>query len=79
MIHNQPGEHWELNHGMLTLNLQSVIDDFRWAVDTLGELLRSTDEMRELAAAELAGRTIRLIPITVVAPVSVPEASASNA
>jgi hypothetical protein len=63
VMHNSPSEHWKTNHGILTLNLQSLIEDFREAVDNLGALLRSTDEMRDLAAAELAGRTVRLVPI----------------
>jgi hypothetical protein len=63
VIHNSPGKHWKTNHGSLTLNLQSLIEDFHQAVDDLGELLRSSDEMRELAARELDGRTVRLVPI----------------
>ena len=63
VIHNSPVAHWKTNHGILTLDLQSLIEDFREAVDNLGALLRSTDEMRELAARELDGRTVKLVPI----------------
>jgi len=44
-----------------------LIEDFHRAVDNLGELLRSSDEMRALAAHELAGRTIRLVQIIAIA------------
>ena len=77
-MHNHPGEHWQRNHGLLTLNLESLIADFRKAVDGLGGYLRSTPELRELARVELEGRRVRLVPVTAVMPVS-PSVSGSSA
>lgn len=49
--------------GRPTLNLESLIADFRDAVDDLAEILRASVEMRQLAADELARRTVSIAPM----------------
>ena len=78
LIHNNRGEHLERHDGHVLLDLQGLIADFRAAVDNLGEHLRSTPQLRELARVELEGRTVRLKPIIVLAPGSPPSASATS-
>jgi hypothetical protein len=65
VIHNTPGKHWKIEQGARVLDLQSLVADYREAVDNLAPLLRSSPEMQALASAELAGRTVRLITITI--------------
>jgi hypothetical protein len=65
LIHSNPQSHpgTDNNGTIVLLDLHGLIADFYAAVDNLGELLRSTPEMRALASSELAARTIRLIPV----------------
>jgi hypothetical protein len=63
LIHNTPAKHWKIERGARVLDLQSLVADYREAVDNLAPLLRSSLEMKALATAELAGRTVRLVTI----------------
>lgn len=64
LTHNHPENHLGTNNRKIVLlDLHGLISDFYEAVDNLGDLLRSTPEMRALASLELGGRTIRLITV----------------
>ncbi len=64
LTHNHPELHWQrARDARLLLNLQSLIADFRQAVDLLGGLLRSTPDMLEVAHNELASRAVQLVPV----------------
>lgn len=56
--HNARSKHWKIDRGARLLDLQSLVADYREAVDNLAPLLRSSAEMKALATAELAGRTV---------------------
>ncbi|HJX46712.1 MAG TPA: hypothetical protein VJ375_02615 [Gaiellaceae bacterium] len=64
LIHNSPGDHLQPSaDGRSMLNLESLIDDFRAAVDDLAGILRASTVMRAVAASEVALRQV-----TVTAP-----------
>jgi len=61
LVHDRPDEHLAPGvDGRPKLNLQSLIADFRLAVDQLGPILRASDELRQLAADEVARRTVHV-------------------
>lgn len=59
--HGQPEYHFlAADDGRLILNLESLIEDFRYAVTRLGPILRRSDRLRQHAADELALRTVHM-------------------
>jgi hypothetical protein len=64
VTHNHPEAHWQrARNAQFLLDLQSLIADFREAVDNLGGLLRSTPDMLQIAHDELASREVQLVPV----------------
>jgi hypothetical protein len=71
LTHNSPGSHWRLTEaGHPTLDLGSLIADYREAVDNLGELLRASPTLRGVARAELEKRTVVTVPMSGIAQTS---------
>lgn len=61
LTHGQPDDHLiPAADGRPTLNLESLVADFRSAVDELGPVLRRTDELRRRAAAEVERSTVHV-------------------
>ena len=64
LTHFEPDRHLvRFPDGLLIINLESLMDDFRVAVHDLGDYLRSSPELRELARAELEQREMRVVVI----------------
>lgn len=61
LTHGRPDDHLVPGRdGRPTLNLESLIADFRAAVDELGPVLRGTDELRQRAAVEVSLRGVHV-------------------
>lgn len=61
LTHGQPDDHLvPAADGRPRLNLESLVADFRSAVDELGPVLRRTDELRERAADEVARSAVHV-------------------
>jgi hypothetical protein len=63
LIHNHPEQHWRTLGRLRTLDLQSLIDDFRHAVGNLEGMIRTDASLLEAARAELGERTVRPIVV----------------
>ena len=78
LTHNRPDVHLTKTSSGPMLDLQSLVADFREAVDNLGALLRASPELREAARTELETRAVRIISVTIERPGSAPGASATG-
>lgn len=64
LIEGAPDQHLKpATDGRTMLDLESLIADFRAAVDHLGAELRNSAEMRQVAADELARRHVTVTPV----------------
>jgi hypothetical protein len=63
LTHHHPDLHWVIADGRRVLNLESLVADFREAVDNLGTLLRGDPELRQSAEADVAQRELTSVSI----------------